>query len=198
MNIAIIGATGNFGIPFVAKLLSIPDYQLTLISKSASTIYEDSHRITARSLDATNQKELKSLLENQDIVYCAVSGKDQSVIARNLKELNVKRLIYMSVVGIYNELPQGNGDEFNLENEVEQIPNRNAVDIIESSDLDYTILRSGYLIFENDDDYIITKKGEEAKGYITTYKAIEKVALEIIENPKLYSRESISVTRDMS
>lgn len=198
MNIAIIGATGKFGIPFVAKLLSIPDYQLTLISKSASTIYEDSHRITARSLDATNQKELEKLLKNQDIVYCAVSGKDQSVIARNLKELNVKRLIYMSVVGIYNELPQGRGDEFNLENEVEQIPNRNAVDIIEESDLDYTIIRSGYLIFENDDDYALTRKGEEAKGYVSTYKSIEKVALEIIDNPKLYSRESISITRDMS
>lgn len=198
MNIAIIGATGNFGIPFTAKLLSNPNYQLTLISKSAGNIYEDSHRVTARSIDATNRKELKSLLENQDIVYCAVSGENQSVIARNLVELNVKRLIYMTVVGIYNELPKGNGDEYNLENEVEQIPNRNAVDIIEESDLDYTILRSGYLIYENDDEYVITKKGQEAKGYVSTYKSIEKVALEIFENPKLYSRESISVTRDMS
>lgn len=198
MNIAIIGATGNFGIPFTAKLLSIPDYQLTLISKSAGNIYEDSHRITARSLDATNRKELKSLLENQDIVYCAVSGEDQSVIARNIVELNVKRLIYMTVVGIYNELPKDNGGEYNLENEKEQIPNRNAVDIIEESDLDYTILRSGYIIYENDDECVITKKGQEAKGYVSTYKSIEKIALEIIENPELYSRESISVTRDMS
>ena len=198
MNIAIIGATGKFGIPFVAKLLSNPSYQLTLISKSAENIYEDSHRITAKSMDATNQKELKGLLKNQDIVYCAVSGKDQSVIARNLSELKVKRLIYMSVVGIYNELPEGLGDEFNLEREPEQTANRNAADIIEKSDLDYTILRSGYLIFENDDDYIITRKGENARGYVSTYKAVEKVALEIIENPKLYLRESIAVTRDMS
>ena len=198
MNIAIIGATGNFGIPFTAKLLSNPNYQLTLISKSAGNIYEDSHRVVARSIDATNQKELKELLENQDIVYCAVSGEDQNVIARNLVELNVKRLIYMTVVGIYNELPKDNGDEYNLENEKEQIPNRNAVDIIEESNLDYTILRSGYIIYENDDECIITKKGQEAKGYISTYKSIEKIALEIIENPKMYSRESISVTRDMS
>lgn len=198
MNIAIIGATGKFGIPFTAKLLSIPNYQLTLISKSAGNIYEDSHRVVARSIDATNEKELKKLLENQDIVYCAVSGENQSVIARNLVELNVKRLIYMTVVGIYNELPKDNGDEYNLENETEQIPNRNAADIIEQSDLDYTILRSGYIIFEDDDECVITHKGEEAKGYISTYKSIEKVALEIIENPKLYSRESISVTRDMS
>lgn len=198
MNIAIIGATGKFGIPFTAKLLSNPNYQLTLISKSAGRIFEDNHRIKAISLDATNQKELKKHLENQDLVYCAVSGKDQSVIARNITELNVERLIYMSVVGIYNELPEGNGDEFNLENEREQIPNRNAVDIIEESSLDYTILRSGYIIFEDEEDYAITKKGEAPKGYVTTYKTLEKVALDIIENPKLYSRESISVTKDMS
>lgn len=198
MNIAIIGATGKFGIPFTAKLLSVPDYQLTLISKSAQNIYEDSHRITARSVDATSRKELKRLLENQDIVYCAVSGEDQSVIARNLVELDVKRLIYMTVVGIYNELPKDNGDEYNLENEREQIPNRNAADIIEESDIDYTILRSGYIIYEDDDECVITKKGENAKGYVSTYKSIEKIALEIIENPELYSRESISVTRDMS
>ena len=103
----------------------------------------------------------------------------------------------MNVVGIYNELGQ-DGDEFNLENESEQIPNRNAADIIEESDLDYTILRCGYIIFDDDEDYVITKKGETAKGYVSTYKSIEKVALDIIENPKLYSRENISVTKDMS
>ena len=57
---------------------------------------------------------------------------------------------------------------------------------------------SGYIIYENDDECVITKKGQEAKGYVSTYKSIEKIALEIIENPELYSRESISVTRDMS
>ena len=35
MNIAIIGATGNFGRLFTAKLLSFPNYQITAISKTA-------------------------------------------------------------------------------------------------------------------------------------------------------------------
>lgn len=197
MNIAILGATGNFGRLFSAKLLANPNYQLTVISKSAGNIFEDSFRVTAKTIDATNQKDLRNALEGEDIVYCAVSGPDQAAIARNLAEINPKRLIYMTVVGIYNELV-GEGAEFNLENEREQIPNRNAVDLIEESDLNYTILRSGYLINGEDDDYAITKKGEAPKGYVSTFESVEKVALEIIENPELYLKESISVTRDMS
>jgi uncharacterized protein YbjT (DUF2867 family) len=198
MNIAIIGATGNFGMPLTAKLLTNPNYHLTTISKSAENIYENSHRITAKSIDATNQKDLKKALDNQDVVFCAVSGSDQAVIARNLVELEPKRVLFMSVVGIYNELAKGNGDEFNLENESEQIPNRNAADIIEKSDLDYTLLRCGYLIPGEEDDCIITKKGESPKGYVSTLQSVEKVAMEIMENPNLYSKESIAITRDMS
>lgn len=198
MNIAVLGATGKFGRMFISKLLSIPDYQITAISKSAGNIYENSHRVTAKSMDATIQKDLKKTLENQDIVFCAVSGPDQVAIARNLVELKVKRLIFMSFVGIYNELPQGNGDEFNMDNESEQRIHRNAVDIIENSSLDYTILRLGYIVYQNEEDYVITKKGEPAKGYVSNAKSIEKITLDIIQNPKLYSCESISVTRDMS
>lgn len=198
MNIAILGATGKFGRPFTAKLLAKPEYHLTLLSKSAGNSYEDSYRITAVNIDATNMKDLKKVLDNQDVVFCAVSGVDQPAIARNLVEINPKRLIYMTVVGIYNELAEDNGGEYNVENEPEQIPNRNAVSLIEKSDVDYTILRCGYLIYGKEDDYVITKKGETPKGYVSTSKSVEKIALEIIENPKLYSRESISITRDMS
>ena len=198
MNIAIIGATGKFGRVFTSKLLAKPDYQLTLISKTARNLYEDSHRVQAKSIDATNMKDLEKALKDQDIVYCAVSGPDQAAIARNLTQLNPKRVIYMTVVGIYNELSPENGAEYNVDNEKEQIPNRNAVNIIEASDLDYTILRCGYLIPGDEDEYVITKKGETPKGYISTVTSVEKVALEIIEDPSKYSRESISITKDMN
>ena len=179
-------------------MLTNPNYHLTVISKTARNIFEDSHRVTAKNVDATNQKDLKNALEGQDIVYCAISGSDLPVIARNLCEINPKRLIFMTVVGIYNELAEGNGDEYNVENEPEQIPNRNSSEIIEESNLDYTILRCGYLINGKDDEYVITKKGENPKGYISTIQSVEKIAVDIIENPELYSRESISVTKDMS
>lgn len=198
MNIAILGATGKFGRIFMAKLLANPNYQITAISKTAQNMYEDSHRVTAVGIDATNQNDLKNALEGQDLVYCAVSGPDQAAIARNLTQIKPKRVIYMTVVGIYNELAEDNGGEYNLDNEKEQIPNRNAADIIENSDLDYTILRCGYLIYGDEKEYSITKKGETPKGYISTIESVEKIALEIIEDTGKYSRESISITKDMS
>ena len=198
MNIALLGATGKFGRKFTAKLLTNPDNNLTLVSKSAESIFGENHRTKAVNVDARNLKDLKRVLKNQDIVFCAVSGPDQPEIAKNLAQIRPKRLIYMNVVGIYNELAEGNGDEFNVDNESEQIPNRDAAEIIEESDIDYTIIRAGYLIYGDEDDYVITRKGETAPGYVSHIESVEKVALEIMAEPELYSRESISITKDMS
>jgi uncharacterized protein YbjT (DUF2867 family) len=198
MNIALLGATGKFGRKFTAKLLTNPDYNITLLSRTAEDIFGENHRLFAKNIDATNLKDLKKALKGMDIVYCAVSGPDQPAIARNLVEINPKRLIWMSVVGIYNELGEGNGDEFNLDNEAEQIPNSDAAAIIENSDSDYTIIRAGYLIYGDEKEYVICKKGETPKGYVSHIESIEKVAFEIMEKLELYSRESISITKDMS
>ena len=198
MEIALLGATGKFGRKFTAKLLTNPNNKLTLLSKSAEDIFGENPWIEAKNIDATNLKDLKKALNNMDIVYCAISGPDQPEIAKNIVEIKPKRVIWMSVVGIYNELEKGNGDEFNVDNEEEQIPNRDAAAIIENSGLDYTILRAGYLISGDEKEYVITKKGETAKGYVTNMESVEKVAVEIIAKPELHSRESISVTKDMS
>jgi uncharacterized protein YbjT (DUF2867 family) len=198
MKIALIGATGKFGRKFTAKLLTNPNNKLTLLSKSAGDIFGENPWIEAKNIDATNLKDLKSSLKDMDIVYCAVSGADQPDIAKNIVAAKPKRVIWMSVVGIYNELEKGNGDEFNVDNEEEQIPNRDAVAIIEDSALDYTILRAGYLISGDEKEYVITEKGETAKGYVSNMESVEKVALEIIAKPELYLRKSISVTKDMS
>lgn len=198
MNIALLGATEKFGSAFTAKLLSNPNYQLTLISKNAESIFEDSHRVTAKSMNEANLNQLKKALKDIDFVFCAVSGTDLPAIASNIVHINPKRLVFMTAVGIYDELEDGCGAEFNLSNEPQQIPNFQASEIIEKSDLDYTIFRTGFFEHGDDDDCIITKKGENVKGYFTTIESVEKIALQIIENPKLYSRENISITKDMS
>ena len=197
MNIAIVGATGKFGRAFTARLLTNPDYQLTLISKNAEDIFEDNHRLTAKSINAANLNQLTKSLGNADMVLCAVSGTDLPAISQNLVELNPERLIMLNAVGIYNELPEGLGDEFNLDCQPLQIPNRQAADIIENSTLDYTILRLGFFEYGDENEYVITQKGDDAKGYSTIIESVEKISLEIIENPKLYLNENIAVTKDM-
>ena len=197
MNIAILGATGRFGISLTAKLLAVTDHHLTLISKTAGHLYEDNFRITAKSVNALDVRALKKALKDQDLVYFAISGDYIPVMVDNIVNVNPKRFIFMASVGIYNEL-EGEGAEFNVDNDQSQIPNQYAAELIESSDVDYTIIRAGYLEHGEEDDYVITRKGETPAGYRTSMESVQKIALEIIENPKKYSRESISVTRDMS
>ena len=197
MNIAILGATGKFGISLTAKLLAVTDHHLTLISTSAGHLYEDNHRITAKSVNALDFRALKKALKDQDLVYFAISGDYIPVMVDNIINMDPKRFIFMASVGIYNEL-EGEGAEFNVDNDQTQIPNQYAADLIESSDVDYTIIRAGYLEHGDEDDYVITRKGETPAGYRTSMESVHKIALEIIEDPKKYSRESMSVTKDMS
>lgn len=193
MNIAILGATGNFGITLTSKLLAVTNHHLTLISTSAGDKFEDNYRITAKSIDATNIRTLKKALKDSDLVYCAISGDYLPVMADNIINCNPKRLIFMTTVGVYNELE--NADHLNVDNEPLQIPNQYSVNLIENSNIDYTILRLGLLGHGDEDDYVITKKGENVKTHQTTVESVIKIALEIINDPKLYSRESISITK---
>ena len=200
MNILLLGATGTFGKSFTKKLLSDTNYKLTLVSRNASEIYKYNGRQSVINADATNILELSKVIKNQDVVYCAISGEQLPVVANNLVKCmnDNQRLIFMGAVGIYNEIPDEMDGQDNVDNNIDQIPNRDAVEIIEKSNLQYTIFRPGYLRAGQEDDYIITKKGEQAKGYITTIQSVEKIALEIIENNELYLKESISITKDMT
>ena len=196
MKIAILGATGNFGILLTSKLLAVSDHHLTLISTSAGSKFEDNYRITAKSVDATNIKTLKKALKDCDLVYWAISGDYMPVMVDNIISCAPKRFIFMTTVGVYNELE--NAPHLNVENEQLQITNQYCVDLIENSDIDYTILRLGLLEHGDEDDYIITKKGEKVKTHQTTAESVIKIALEIIDDPELYSRESISITKKSS
>lgn len=193
MNIAILGATGNFGITLTSKLLAVSDHHLTLISTSAGSKFEDNYRITAKDVDATNIKTLKKALKDSDLVYCAIAGDYLPVMVDNIISCKPKRLIFMTTVGVYNELK--NAPHLNVDNEPLQIPNQYSVDLIENSDIDYTIFRLGLLEHGDENDYVITKKGEKVETHQTTAESVIKIALEIINDPKLYSRESISITK---
>lgn len=199
-NVLLLGATGTAGSALTKKLLSDTGCHLTLFSRHAKEVYSDTPRTKVVNGDAENAADLKAALCGQDVVYCAISGDALPEIAKVLvtamAEVGVKRLIFMGAVGIYNEIPDEIDGEDNLDNEPAQIPNRKAVDAIEASALNYTILRPGYLGEGDENDYALTVKGEPAKGYTTPIPALVKFAVQLILNDDLYERESVSITRD--
>lgn len=201
-NVLLLGATGTAGSALTKKLLSDTDCHLTLFARHAKDAYADTDRITVVTGDAENLKELKSIMPGQDVVYCAISGDALPKIAENtvaaMTEAGIKRLIFMGAVGIYNEIPDEIDGEDNLDNEPAQIPNRKAVDVVEASELNYTVLRPGYLGEGSEDDFVLTVKGDAARGYTTPIPALVNFAVQLILDDRLYSRESVSITHDAS
>ena len=202
LNVLLLGATGTAGSALAEKLMADTDCHVTLFARHMDGVKAEQGNVTVISGDAAKASDLKGAMEGQDVVYSAISGEQLPAIAENLvnvmSECGVKRLIFMGAVGIYNELPIGNRAEYNVDNEPPQVPNRKAVDVVEASSLNYTILRPGFLQDGDEDDFVLTLKGEAAKGYVTTIPSVIKLAVSLIHDETLYARESVSITKDMS
>ena len=199
-RVLLLGATGTAGSALTQKLLADTDCRLTLLSRHARDVYADTDRITAVNGDAERVEDLNAVMPGQDVVYCAISGDALPKVAENIvaamTQNGVKRLLFMGAVGIYNEIPDEIDGEDNLDNEPAQVPNRKAADVVEASELNYTVLRPGYLGEGGEDDFVLTVKGEAAKGYTTPIPALVKFAVRLILDDDLYARESVSITRD--
>lgn len=199
-NVLILGATGTAGSALTKKLMLCTDCHLTLFARHASEMYVNSKRMTIINGDAKNIEDLKEAMLGQNVIYCAISGEALPQIAENIvsamNEMSIMRLIFMGAVGIYNEIPDEIDGEDNLDNEPAQIPNRKAADIVEASSLNYTVLRPGYLVEGKENDYVLTVKGESAKGYTTPIPALVKFAVQLIMDDALYSKKSVSITQN--
>lgn len=59
---------------------------------------------------------------------------------------------------------------------------RAAADVIEDSDLDYTIVRPAWLTNNDEVDFEVTQKGEVFKGTEVSRKSIAHIVVELIQN----------------
>lgn len=181
-KVLIIGATGSIGTKVRKTLLEKTDYNLTLFSTRAGKLGIDKNREKAISGNVLKKDELREVVAGQDVIFIALSGNLPKMIQNIvdlMKEENVKRIIFISSMGIYNEIPKKVGGG-NLSSNPILEPYRKAADIIENSELDYTVIRPDW--FDNgSDNYEITKKGELFGGHDVSRQAIANFVLKLIE-----------------
>jgi len=77
-------------------------------------------------------------------------------------------------------------------------PYRKLADVIEASNLDYTILRPTWFTNADEVDYEITRKGEPEKGSAISQKSLATFINKIIESPEEYSRENLGINKPNS
>jgi uncharacterized protein YbjT (DUF2867 family) len=198
-NVLILGANGQIAQWVVKFLANKNDIKLTLFVRDANKIsVENIHNAQVIVGDVLNMQQLTDAMKGQDIVYANLAGAMEQQTQNIIQAMNkseVKRLISINSLGIYNEI-SGKFGEWN-EREIGQYlpPYRQSADLIEASDLDYTILRAAWLMDENEVDFETTEKGEAFQGTVVSRKSVAQLVTEIIDHPTFHSRKNLGVNK---
>ncbi|MDO5614688.1 MAG: NAD(P)H-binding protein [Cruoricaptor ignavus] len=188
-NVLIIGASGSLAKHVIDTLQNGDNVHLTLLARSKNRIagVNDTIGTTVIEADVLKYDQLKKAVENQDIIYVNLSG-DLDAMSKNIikamKENNVKRVIAISSIGIY-ETP--------LKSILK--PYRALADNFEASGLDYTILRPDWFTNANEVDYALTRKGQPESGSAISRKSIAAFVATLVQNPELYVKENLGISK---
>jgi len=190
-NVIILGASGNIATHAIKMLLETDSINLTLFVRKKSRLkLKDSAQCRIIEGDVLNYEQLKTAITGQDIVYANLAG-DLGAMAQNIvkamNETGVKRIIFITSIEIY-DMP--------LKPVLR--PYRLAADVLEASDLDYTVLRPAWYTNSNEIQYEITHKGEPEKGSVVSEKSLAAFITELIEHPETYVRESLGINKPNS
>ena len=109
-KVLILGANGQIARVAVRLFLDQTDAQLTLDLRNARRLKEIGHQERVRIVegDVLDAKTLGAAMAGQDCVYANLSGRMEEQargIVVAMREAGVKRLIFISSMGIYGEVP---------------------------------------------------------------------------------------------
>lgn len=190
-RILVIGANGQLARNTTPYLLERPEVELTLYLRHSSRLQNpDPQRVQIVEGDATNVPSLTTAMAGADVVYANLAGDlklQARCIVQAMKASNVRRLIFISSMGIYDEVPGQRYDRM-LD------PYRDSARIIEDSDLDYTVLRPGWFKRGNAGPLVLTRKGEPFAGHDVTLDSLSELLANIATTPGLHVRQSIGVS----
>jgi uncharacterized protein YbjT (DUF2867 family) len=191
-RVLVLGANGQVARNTIPFLLEHPDVTLTLYLRRARRLENpDPSRVTIVDGDVLDQQALRQAVRGQDVVYANLTGpmaQQARAIIDAMQAEGVKRLIFISSMGIYGEVP---GERYRSVLD----PYRDSAALIEQSDLDYTILRPGWFTHDEAIDYQITQKGEPFKGHDVSLNSLSDLIAKLATSPGLYVRSSLGVSK---
>jgi uncharacterized protein YbjT (DUF2867 family) len=190
-RVLILGANGQLARNTTRVLLDDPTMTLTLYLRRAGRLKNPTpDRIRIVEGDVLDGATLRHAMRDQDIVYANLSG-DMAAQARAIidamRATGLKRLIFVSSMGIYGEVP---GERYRSILD----PYRDSAALIEASDLDYTILRPGWFTRKPEGPCQITQKGEPFQGHDVSLDSLSVLITRVATTPGFYVRCSIGVS----
>ena len=192
-NILILGANGQIARVTIDLFLKHTNARLTLYLRNARRLKlsGQADRMRVVEGDVLDTKTLEAAMAGQDVVYANLAGELEQQARRIVKAMEktgVKRLIFVSSMGIYDEVP---GERFGSILD----PYRKSASLIEASGLDYTILRPAWLNNRDEINYATTPKGEPFKNPSeqVSRKSVADLVVKLAMTPRLEILSSLGV-----
>ena len=190
-NVLILGANGQLARNTTRVFLRDTDVKLTLYLRRAQRLRNpDPVRVTVVEGDVLDLPTLTAAMKGQDVVYANLSGAMKTQAERIVQAMHtagVKRLIFISSMGIYGEVPSEHYASV-LD------PYRDSAAVIEASDLDYTILRPGWFTRDAAIDYRTTQKGAPFQGHDVSLNSVSDLIVKLARSPTTEVRCSLGVS----
>jgi uncharacterized protein YbjT (DUF2867 family) len=191
-NVLILGANGQLARNTTRVFLRDTDARLTLYLRRASRLSNpDPARVEVVEGDVLNRPTLTAAMKGQDVVYANLAGsmrQQAECIVEAMHAAGLRRLIYISSMGIYGEVP---GERYRSVLD----PYRDSAAVIEASDLEYTILRPGWFTLDEQVAYQITQKGEPFRGHDVSLNSVSDLIVKLAVTPSKEARCSLGVSR---
>ena len=196
-KVLVLGAGGQIARRAV-DVLADEDVELTLFLRDASKLADAPETARVVEGDVLDREQLGAALRGQDIVYANLAGDldaQAERIVESMTTAGVQRLIFVTALGIYDEVP-GRFGEWNRREIGPMLgPYRAAADTIEESGLDYTILRPAWLTNADEVSYEVTQRDEPFKGTEVSRQSVAALVVDILKSPDRWSRSNLGVNK---
>ena len=196
-KVVIFGAAGRTGKYLTRKMQSIADIELSVFVRNPSK-FGDMNMTNTNIIqgDALNADDVRQAMDGQDILLCSLDG-DVLNMAKNitaaLAETSVKRIIWITGMGIHHEIKGLHG--IMLNQLAKKMPEYiQAADTIAASAAVTTLLRCPGIQDGNNESYELTREGTQPSRWNVARAAIAQCMADMIADEALGANESLGIT----
>ena len=196
-KVLIFGAAGHTGKYITRKMQSIADIELSVFVRNPQKFEGmDLRGVNVIQGDALKSEDVKRAMEGQDVLLCSLDGNVLPMaknITAALAETSVKRIIWITGMGIHHEIKGIHG--LMLNQLAKKMPEYiTAADTIAASSAVTTLLRCPGIRDGKGETYRLTQEGEKPACWFIDRAAIAQCMADMIADEALGANESLGIT----
>ena len=196
-KVVIFGAAGHTGKYITRKMRSIADIELSVFVRDPQKFEGmDLDGVNVIQGDALKPEDVKHAMEGQDVLLCSLDGNvlpmAKNIVAA-LAETSVKRIIWITGMGIHHEICGIHG--IMLNQLAKKMPEYiTAADTIAASSAVTTLLRCPGIRDGENENYSLTREGEKPACWVVDRAAIARCMADMVTDPTPVPNESPGLT----